>query len=205
MKTPQTLTVEESTKFLNHVSKQQLTRHRRRISIRNYTMCLLMLDAGLRVGEVVRLLQTDLYVNGEPVQSLCISADISKSRTDRIVPLSYRLRLAIAEMAKEWWPVESGECTPFAFFRPGSLMGIRTRQVERFVKKAGLQATGRKITPHMLRHTFASRLMRTVNARIVQVLLGHKALSSTQIYTHPNQQDLASAINSLAEGGLENG
>jgi integrase/recombinase XerC len=49
----------------------------------------------------------------------------------------------------------------------------------------------------MLRHTFATNLMRTTNARVVQQLLGHKNLSSTQIYTHPNQQDLKKAIDSL--------
>ncbi|GAH96402.1 unnamed protein product, partial [marine sediment metagenome] len=57
----------------------------------------------------------------------------------------------------------------------------------------------REIHPHILRHTFATRLMSKTSMRVVQELLGHKNLSSTQIYTHPNNADLQEAIDSLNE------
>ena len=50
-----------------------------------------------------------------------------------------------------------------------------------------------------LRHTYATRLMRVTNIRTVQVLLGHRRLSSTQIYTHPDQEDKDKAIDKMQE------
>ncbi|GAH69734.1 unnamed protein product, partial [marine sediment metagenome] len=51
--------------------------------------------------------------------------------------------------------------------------------------------------PHMLRHTFASKLMRVTSMRTVQELLGHSSITSTQIYTHPNEDDKKKAIKGL--------
>lgn len=55
----------------------------------------------------------------------------------------------------------------------------------------------------MLRHTFATRLMQKTNIRVVQQLLGHKSLSSTQVYTHPNADDLQKAIENLNENATQ--
>jgi integrase/recombinase XerD len=55
---------------------------------------------------------------------------------------------------------------------------------------------GIRITPHMLRHTFATRMMATASASTVQLLLGHKRLSSTQIYLHPTLKHCIDAVSS---------
>ncbi|GAH51596.1 unnamed protein product, partial [marine sediment metagenome] len=68
---------------------------------------------------------------------------------------------------------------------------------ERITRNAAMKSLGRPVHPHVLRHTFASRLMRTTNSRVVQELLGHQHMSTTQIYMHPNQEDKKKAIQSL--------
>lgn len=195
--TPKTLTVTECHQLLDALMPKEATHKQHAKAVRNYTMALLMLDAGLRVGEVVKLLQTDLYYINEVLQSVLVREDISKNHKERTVPLSSRIQSAIGEMYKNWWSDGIGFSTDYAFYQTNPDAPLTTRQVERIIRKAALKCLGRPIHPHVLRHTFASRLMRTVNARIVQELLGHKHMTSTQIYTHPNQEDLKKAIDGI--------
>lgn len=194
----------EAYKLLNELAyhKDNTLDHKR--SMRNFCMALLMLDAGLRVGEVVRLFQTDLIISGEPVTSLCISAKISKNKTQRIVPLSIRIRDSLKIMQALWWTNPEQNPVDYAFFPIVPTHHISTRQVQRIIKDAAIRALGRPIHPHVLRHTFASNLMRITNARVVQELLGHKQLSSTQVYCHPNQTDLTKAIDDLGKNSVNN-
>lgn len=196
-KTLQTLTEPETEKLLAELLPYHATVEQRFKGIRNHCMGLLMLDAGLRVGEVVKLRQRDLIFQGNPVQSVCVTIGIAKGARERIIPLTPRLQTAIKSMQDQWWN-ERGCDGTFAFYSANGLDGhLSTRQVERIIKTSAIMAIGRPVHPHVLRHTFASRLMRTTSMRIVQQLLGHKNLSSTQIYTHPNNVDLRNAINSM--------
>lgn len=170
-----------------------------RVYHRNYTMALLMLDAGLRVGELIQLRQDQLwYVNG-PVGSLVVEKLQAKNNNERTVPVTLRLHDAIDQMQREWW----SSCTVLgersAFYRSQCQYPLTTRQVQRIIKAAGVLSIGREIHPHILRHTFATRLMSKTSMRVVQQLLGHSNLTSTQIYTHPNNTDLQEAIDSLNE------
>lgn len=195
--TPKTLTIDESNKLLNALLRTSGTKKQRRLGIRNYCMALLMLEAGLRVGEVVNLRMLDLWYAGQPKDNLLVSKDFSHGKSDRLIPLSEKLLEALPLLNEAWWyDVTPSHCF-HAFFWGKARYPLTTRQVERIIRKAGIQALGRPIHPHILRHTFASRLMRTCNARVVQELLGHRNLSSTQIYTHPNQEDLKKAVDSL--------
>ncbi len=206
--TPKTLTVTECHQLLDALMPKEATHKQHVKGVRNYTMALLMLDAGLRVGEVVKLLQTDLYYINEVLQSVLVREEIAKNKTERTVPLSSRIQSAIAEMYKNWWRDGIGFSTDYAFYQTNPDARLTTRQVERIIRAAALKSIGRPIHPHVLRHTFASRLMRTVNARIVQELLGHKHMTSTQIYTHPNQEDMKKAIETIDDRDsvyIENG
>lgn len=185
-KPPRTLTEEETSLLLTALSGP-----------RYQLIALLMLDAGLRVSEAVSLACSDLYHTNEVVQMLSVITLKQKKPESRLIPLTQRLKSAIAAYVKVWeWRFES---TPgkYAFMGDAKDSHVTPRQIERVIQAAGLKSILRKITPHMLRHTFATRLMRTTNIRIVQQLLGHKHISSTQIYLHPNADDLKKAVDSL--------
>lgn len=169
----------------------------RRKGVRNYLMALLMLDAGLRVGEVVQLRISDLLFGDEPTEALIVSKHIAKRGRERRVPLTSRIRDAIQTMNEEEWHYIPEYIEFFAFYILDMKKPLTTRHVQRIIGEAGIRARMADIHPHILRHTFASRLMRTTSIRIVQQLLGHVNLSSTQVYTHPNSQDLTAAIASI--------
>lgn len=196
-KTPKTLTTVELNKILDYLRRSFSTYLQERLSIRNYCMVLLMSDAGLRVGEVVSLLQSDLILNGQPVKALFLTAQATKTNTERLVPLSIRIQQAIEQMRLNWWTVDDAGNGIYAFYTKSATKHITERQVQRITETASEELLNRPIHPHIFRHTFASRMMRITNARVVQQLLGHKRLTSTQIYTHPNQDDLKKAIETL--------
>lgn len=197
-KTLQTLTVMESNKLLDVLLPVTGTLQQRLNGMRNYTIGLLLLDAGLRVGEVAKLIQTDLIIEGKPVTTLQVTSQIAKGGRERTIPLSQRIRHAVEMMQENWWSGPRSTYTPFAFYQMGERAPITTRQVQRIIKEVAIKAIGRPIHPHILRHTFATRLMRMTNIRVVQKLLGHASISSTQVYTHPNDQDLKKAIDAIA-------
>lgn len=194
---PKTITNEEGDKLIKYLHEQtgcQLDEERR---IRNTAMGVLMLDAGLRVGELVKLDQPALLLNDEPVNNLYIDATITKTHSSRTIPLTNRIKIAIKEMQDRVWTLDDSPENGHAFYYTYSDKHITVRQVQRIIAEASLAAFGRTITPHILRHTFASRMMRVAPTRVVQQLLGHKSLSSTQIYTHPNGDDLQKGIAAL--------
>lgn len=195
----ETLKVMECHQLTNALLVREGTPKQFRRSVRNYAMALLMLDAGLRVGEVCKLLQTDLLWAGSVVQSLVIRADIAKYKIERTVPLSSRVQLAIGEMLEKLWSGIPDDGTNFAFYQKSPRYPLTPRQVQRIIADAAQRSIGRKIHPHVLRHTFATRLMKVIDPRGVQMLLGHKQLSSTQVYMHPDAEDLKNAIDTIAE------
>jgi len=197
----QTLTVTETHQLLDALMPKNVTHHQHNKGVRNHCIALLMLDAGLRVGEVVSLLQTDLLIVEKPVTSLYLRAEITKTKRIRIVPLSSRLHSALEEMHKLWWSQFPKDPHRYAFFQSTSTRPITRRQVQRIIQQAGLKGIGRPVHPHALRHTFATKLMRLTDIRTVQELLGHASVTTTQVYTHPNEDDKKKAIEKLADEG----
>jgi len=200
---PQTLTDDDVSKLLIVLLSGFGTEQRKKRSVRNYTMALLMLDAGLRVGEVVQIHAVDLWFNNAPVTSVVIPAKIAKNNQSRQIPVSSRLSKALNEMNECYWSERFEIGAVYAFYNLSDASPLTTRQVERIIRAASLIALGRPIHPHVLRHTFASNLMRITNIRTVQELLGHKHLTSTQVYTHPNENDKIKAIACLHDGCVD--
>lgn len=196
-KPPKTLDAEQQLLLLEALRSDDAPAKTFRKGIRNYLMACLMLDAGLRVGEVCKLKMSHLYFGGQPVRTLLLTPDVTKNKRERTVAVNARLSKAIAEHYEHnpWlhevadsysvWGTEEKD-TP-----------LTTRQVENILNTAASKSLGRLINPHMLRHTFASRLLRVTNMRTVQELLGHNYITSTQIYTHPNEDDKRHAIDEL--------
>ncbi len=194
-----TLTPLECSQLLRYLQQPNNGDVPSRVYHRNYTMALLMLDAGLRVGELIQFKQDQLwYING-PVGSLVVEKDQAKNRNERTIPVTLRLHDAIERMHRDWWIHSNALGVRSAFYRSNCLYPLTTRQVQRIIKSAGQLSIGREIHPHILRHTFATRLMSKTSMRVVQQLLGHSNLTSTQIYTHPNNADLQEAIDNLNE------
>ncbi len=194
-----TLTFDECDKLLRYLQQPRDDEINPRVYHRNYAMALIMLDTGIRVGELVQLRQSQLWFCEEPVQALNIEIIQAKNKHARTIPTTTRLREAIEQMHRQWWLSNWPEGTRYAFYQTRHTFPLTTRQIQRIIKSASAQSIGREVHPHLLRHTFASRLMRKTSMRVVQQLLGHSSISSTQIYTHPNGDDCRKAIDALNE------
>ncbi len=183
--------------LLNYLSTPSKAMRSKQIPHRNYLIAVLMLDAGLRVGEVVALKISQLIQNNEPTPFIHITSVISKTNRDRNIPTTERIRSAINNHVK--WSTCDAINSPDNWVFPGTppTKYINVRQIRFIIKFASLATIGRSISPHVLRHTFATRLLRYSSTSIVQQLLGHASLSSTQVYLHPNSQDLTKAVNQL--------
>lgn len=192
-----TLTAEECDKLLDHLQDPPNNTATPRVHHRNYTMALLMLDAGCRVGELVQLEQDQLWFAQCAVGALTIEKRQAKNKHERTIPITARLSDAIEKMQKQWWINDHDHGTRYAFYSAWCMRPLTVRQVQRIITSAGKLSIGRDIHPHLLRHTFGTRLMSKTSMRTVQELLGHKRISSTQIYTHPSGEDKRKAIDSL--------
>src|SRR6266478_5914600 len=130
--------------------------------------------AGLRVSEVVALKVSDI-----DSARMMIRIEQSKRRKDRYAMLSPRL----LDLLRDWWLV----CRSRGWLFPGRdpLQPITTRQLTRACHEAA-QAAGieKHVSPHTLRHSFATHLLeQNVDVRVIQVLLGHTKLDTTARYT----------------------
>lgn len=130
--------------------------------------------AGLRASEVVSLKISDI-----DSKRMVIRVEQGKGRKDRYVMLSPHL----LELLRTWWKVQR----PRGYLFPGQdrINPLTIRQLHRGCLAAA-QAAGikRRVTPHTLRHSFATHLLeRKVDIRVIQALLGHTKLDTTAIYT----------------------
>lgn len=159
----------------------------------------LMLEAGLRVSETRALTWSDLIFNDRPKQNLRLERAITKNARERTIPITKTLATTIdlyyttRDHKLLFFPR-----SPVAAPKPHAAP-VTTRTIERAVAQIGRQTNGIHVTPHMLRHTFATRLLRVADIRTVQEALGHARVSTTQVYTHPNLNDLTTAIHKMGE------
>ena len=165
------------------------TKHPARIAVA------LMIEAGLRVGEVVKLAWCDVAWLGKPKSHVEIDARAAKGGRARRVPMNARLTAAvIAALDSTYTPRDMHPADHLTASERGG-RGTTTRTLERQVAAIGWRILGTRITPHTLRHTFATRLLEVSDLRCVQEALGHKNVATTQIYTHPSENRLQEVIN----------
>lgn len=135
----------------------------------------LLYGAGMRVGELATLNIKDLDLLGDVVMVK------GKGGKQRMCPLGSYARKALREYLDSYPGVKTASAPVFLSGRGNRL---ESRMVERIVKKYAA-TMGLNITPHTLRHSFATHMLNAgADLRSIQELLGHKNLSTTQIYTH---------------------
>lgn len=196
-KTIKILTETECNLLLDRIKVHREGKKQRRDAIRNEAILLIMLDAGLRVGEVCKLKRNCIMFAGSIGNALTVPASITKTKQERTIPISERLRQAIQKLYTAVWLFDAGLPHSFAFYGSDPNKGLSERQVQRIIDDIAKSCLTHHVHPHTLRHTFATRLMKITNIRVVQKLLGHKSITSTQIYTHPNNEDMTEAIGKM--------
>lgn len=173
------LTIDESEDFLNTIQKTSHVRNK----IRNFAIIILFLNTGIRIEELVNLnldsIDKDrlsvigkgdkeriLYLNSITIDSLTAYLKIKKQSSEKALFLSER----------------------------GSR--ISKRQVSTLVKKYNkLSEIHKNITAHKLRHTLATLLFQNgEDIRVIQDILGHESISTTEIYTHVNNEQVRIAL-----------
>ena len=172
---PKALSMEEVDLLLNFKSEKQSNE-----DLRDGVMVELMYAAGLRVSELVGLNVRDVDLDVGSVRT------IGKGYKERIIPIYETAVESISEYVTIIRPIHSQSQKQEALFlnRRGSRL---TRQAVwlRLRKLAITVGISDKITPHMLRHSFATHLLHGgASLRHVQELLGHSNIATTQIYTH---------------------
>ena len=144
--------------------------------LRDSAMLELLYATGVRVAELTGIDVKDVDLTRGTVRVR------GKGDKERVVPFGRAAADAVRQWLDHGRPELAGE-TPALF------VGVRggridPRQVRRVVEKAG-QVTGQRISPHGLRHTAATHLLEGgADLRVVQEMLGHSSLQTTQIYTH---------------------
>ena len=179
---PNTLSVEEVTKLIETPDTTKV------LGIRNRTILEVMYATGLRVSELVGLKIGDLHL------SIGLLQTVGKGDKERIIPLGDYAIQWIEKYLAEARPqlIKNNQEEVHLFVnhhgRPLSRQGI-WKNLKQIVRDAGIDKT---ITPHTLRHSFATHLLENgADLRIVQELLGHADISTTQIYTHITKQRMA--------------
>jgi integrase/recombinase XerD len=144
-------------------------------SLKHRAILMTAYAAGLRVSEVVALRVDDI-----DSRRMVIRIRQAKGQKDRYTMLSPRL----LKILREYWKATR----PTQFLFPGNTPDrtITTRTVEKACRDAREAARlGKHVTVHTLRHSFATHLLEAgTDIRIIQVLLGHRSLRTTEVYTH---------------------
>ncbi len=172
---PSFLSEEEVRKMLDFSSQEE------ELDIRNKTILELLYATGIRASELVNL---DLSMFDVKSKLLRV---YGKGKKERIIPVARAAFEALDRYISEVRGYEEG-----ALFLSKSGKRLTQRDLQRIVKKAIVKvATLNQMSPHTMRHTFATHLLnRGANLRAVQELLGHESLSTTQIYTHVSVEKL---------------
>lgn len=157
------------------------------LGLRDRAMLETLYATGLRVSELVGLTITQISLTQGVVKV------IGKGRKERLVPLGELAVEWVERFMNESRPLLLTAGQPSASLFPSRLGEGMTRQafwqlIKRYAMQAGIN---KPLSPHTLRHAFATHLLNHgADLRVVQLLLGHSSLSTTQIYTHVARERL---------------
>ena len=181
---PDVLSLEERDKMIAQIDMSKSESHRNRAIIE------MLYGSGLRVSELVNLRLSDIYLKEGYMRIT------GKGSKQRLVPIS--------PVAAEWfgyWLQDRNALAVKSEAMDVAFVNRYGRQLTRamiftiiknLARAAGIQKT---ISPHTLRHSFATHLLQNgADLRIIQQLLGHESISTTEIYTHVDIRDLREAV-----------
>jgi integrase/recombinase XerD len=177
---PEVLTAAEVERLIGAVSLDEA------LAFRDRAMLELAYGAGLRVSEWIGVSVKDVLLDDLVVRVF------GKGGKERLVPIGRHASGAVAMYLRELRPrLEKGKGEGRLFLnahgRPLSRMGA-WGILRKYVERAGLE---KAVTPHTLRHSFATHLLEGgADLRAVQEMLGHADISTTQVYTHVDREHL---------------
>ncbi|MDR3253814.1 MAG: site-specific tyrosine recombinase XerD [Endomicrobium sp.] len=174
---PDMLNFDEVTLLLNSVNAKD------EMHIRNRAMLELLYATGLRVSELINLKFSNINLKD------CFLRVIGKGSKERLIPFGDKAKYFINIYLSKRKP-SSGEENHIFISRLGKKLSRIEfwRQLKNIAKNAGIN---KNITPHTLRHSFASHLLAGgADIRFVQEMLGHTSITTTQIYTHLNKTQI---------------
>jgi len=155
-------------------------------NVKHQCMIAMLYSAGLRRSELINLRLQDVDMNRKQVW-----VRGGKGKKDRVTLLSAHLIVALNHYLDKYKP-------NYWLFE-----GLRRKQYSAnslgaVVKQSAARAGLNRVTPHMLRHSFATHLMdHGTDTRVIQSLLGHQSIETTQIYTHVTTRNLQKIVNPL--------
>lgn len=165
---------------------------------RDHMMIFFCLSTGLRNNELISLDILDVFNYGCFLKVLDLRKVTTKNKKKRSIPLHPSV-IEILALFFTWKHSVGESLEPDAplFCSQHTNNRLSPRDFQRILRRISIAAINRPIHPHILRHTFATKLLSKTNIRVVQELLGHSSLTTTQIYTHVSNLDLRSAIDSM--------
>ena len=184
---PRFLSEEDIKKILNYLYVNKDT-------FRNFQTLLLtelLYATGLRVSELVSMKLSNL---NEDLNSICI---LGKGNKERVIPITKITKKILSQYLSSSNYLKSKAKSGSSWLFPSRRSHI-TRQtyyykLKSIAIKSGLNTN--KISPHMLRHAFASHMLKNgADLKVIQYLLGHEDITTVQIYTHINLKDSLDAI-----------
>ena len=172
---PEVLSTEEVDRLINSIDLGLNEGQRNRAIIEVLFSC------GLRVSELTTLRLSNLFLDDGYVRVF------GKGRKERLVPISQRaieeLRLWFCQRDDNW-PVKPGE-EDYVFLNRRGAHLTRTMILIMIKRQAVVAGITKTISPHTLRHSFATALLEGgADLRVIQALLGHEDIATTEIYTH---------------------
>jgi site-specific recombinase XerD len=157
---------------------------------RNTAILALMAKAGLRVGEVVALELGDIRLGAQSGWATVMG----KGNKTRRVPLSS----GVCQALRAYLAVRPASGVPVLFLsRTGARLSARDvrRMVTKLARRARIEG---RVTPHVLRHTFATQaLERGADVATVAAILGHESIATTSRYLHPSEARMVEAVERL--------
>jgi integrase/recombinase XerD len=173
--------------------------------LRDYTMMLVLCDTGLRIKELTSLRVSDVDLK---LRQITVRAEISKTKTTRIIPISKTTAKEIERLIK-FMNVSDDDYLWLTQFGERYYADSFAKMLHKYAEKAGVENA--RVSPHTFRHYFAVKFLRSGGDPIALArILGHTSLNMTQVYVRYSKADLheqhdkASPVANLIDSGKGN-